>query len=83
MFKAFPDVRFTLEDMVAEGNKVMTRYMASGTHKAEFMGAPATGKKIKITGLEIRRLSGGKMVEYWGIMDDLGLMQQLGVVQKQ
>lgn len=83
LYKVFPDIKFTLEDMVAEGDKVTTRYTMSGTHKAEFVGIPATGKKVKITGLEIRRLSGGKMVEYWGIMDDLGMMQQLGAMPKQ
>ena len=80
MLKAFPDVKFTLEDMVAEGDKVTTRYTVSGTHKGEFMGIPATGKKFKISGFEIRRLSGGKMVEYWGLMDSLSLMRQLGAM---
>ena len=82
LFKAFPDLKFTLDDLIAEGDKVSARYTMSGIHKGKFQGIPATGKKIKINGLEIRRMDGGKFVEYWGIMDNFGMMQQLGAMPK-
>lgn len=76
---AFPDIRFTIEDMVAEGDKVVTRWTASGTHKGELSGIPPTGKKTTVTGVTISRFAGGKIVETWSNWDTLGLMQQLGV----
>ena len=79
---AFPDIRITAEDMVAEGDKVACRGTFSGTHKGEFMGIAATGKQINVGVIEILRIVGGKMVEHWNIVDNLGMMQQLGVVSK-
>lgn len=77
---AFPDTNFTIEDQVAEGDMVVTRWVATGTHKGELMGIPATGKHVTVTGVDIDRISGGKSVEHWGQFDQMGMMQQLGVV---
>ena len=77
---AFPDFHSTLEDMFAEGDKVVQRFTARGTHKGEFMGIPPTGKQVTITGIAIDRIAGGKIVENWVNMDMLGMMVQLGVV---
>jgi len=78
-FTAFPDLHFTIDDMVAEGNKVAMRITMTGTHKGEYMGAPPTNKKITIRAIAIERFAGGKIVEEWGQTDTLGLMQQLGL----
>jgi predicted ester cyclase len=78
---AFPDLRFTVEDQIAEGDKVVTRWSSEGTHKGELMGIPPTGKHVAgVTGITIDRYSGGKSVESWGNWDTLGLMQKLGVI---
>ena len=78
--QAFPDMHFIIEDMIAEGDKVVCRITNTGTHKGEFMGLPATGKTMTITGIEIYRVANGKLVEHWGNQDDLGRLQQLGVI---
>ena len=77
---AFPDTKMTIEDIVAEGDKVVTRWTATATHTGELMGIPATGKQVTVTGLDINRYSGGKSVEHWGKFDQMGMMQQLGVI---
>jgi len=77
--RAFPDMQFTVEDQIAEGDKVVSRGTFRGTHKGELMGIPPTGKQGKMTVIDIIRIVDGKMVERWGEMDMLGLMQQLGV----
>jgi predicted ester cyclase len=83
MFRtAFPDLHTTIDDMVAEGDKVATRITARGTHEGELMGIAPTGKKITFTGILITRWVGGKEVEAWEIPDMLGMMQQLGVMPK-
>lgn len=80
MFRsAFPDFHTTIEDMISEGDRVVTRLTMHGTHKGEFMGIPATGKKISVPVIDIIRLSDGKAVERWGVEDIAGMMQQLGV----
>lgn len=76
---AFPDIRFSIEDQIAEGDKVMTRWSARGTHKGALMGSPPTGKQATVTGITITRIVGGKAVEAWTNWDTLGLMQQLGL----
>jgi steroid delta-isomerase-like uncharacterized protein len=76
----FPDFHFVVEDEIAEGNKVAVRWTMRGTHKAEFMGIPATGKQVTGKGMHFWRVAGGKIVETWVNRDDLGMMQQLGVV---
>jgi predicted ester cyclase len=77
---AFPDLRFTAEDIIAEGDKVAARYTMRGTHQGEFMGVAPTGNRIEVTGIDIVRFEGGKMVEHWANSDELGMMQQLGVI---
>lgn len=76
----FADIHSTIEDMVAEGDKVAVRWTYRGTHKGEFMGIAPTGKQVTMTGISIIRIVGGKIVEEWGEMDMLGMMQQLGAV---
>ncbi len=77
---ALPDTRFTIEDQIAEGDKVVTRWTARGTHKGDLMGIAPTGKQITVTGMGIQRIVGGKVVEEWANWDTMGLMQQLGVI---
>jgi len=77
---AFPDLHVTVEDMVAEGDKVVSRLTMRGTHKGEFMGIAPTGKQITVAVIDILRIVGGKIVEHWNIVDNLGMMQQLSVV---
>ncbi|HJT14397.1 MAG TPA: ester cyclase [Dongiaceae bacterium] len=78
---AFPDLHFTIEDQIAEGDRVVTRWTARGTHRGEFQSVPATGKKIRLEGTDIDRMADGKVVECWAHVDELGLMQQLGVIK--
>ncbi len=77
---AFHDLNVTVEDMVAEGDKIAARFTAHGIHKGAFMGLPPTDKPISMTGIEIFRIEGGKIAEIWGEANLLGLMQQLGIV---
>ena len=77
---AFPDVDFTINEQIAEGDKVVTRWTAKGTHKGELMGTPATGKSATVTGIAVDRLVNGKIAESWGIFDQFGMLQQLGVI---
>jgi steroid delta-isomerase-like uncharacterized protein len=76
---AFPDFHVTVEDMIAEEDKVVSRLTMGGTHKGEFMGIPPTGKEVSVEVIDILRINNGKAVERWGIFDQLGLMQQLDV----
>jgi steroid delta-isomerase-like uncharacterized protein len=80
---AFPDTRFTVEDQLAEGDEVVTRWTGEGTHEGELMGIPPTGQRVTVTGIEFDRVSGGKMQETWVNYDALSMMQQLGVVPQQ
>jgi predicted ester cyclase len=79
---AFPDLHFTIEDLIAEGDKIVYRYSATGTHKGDLSGIEATGKPVTITGMVISRVVNGNVQEDWEQTDMLGLMQQLGVVPK-
>ena len=78
---AFPDIHFTFDDIIAEGDKVMARGTARSTHLGPYMGVPPTGKPVRVTIYDVVRIKDGKMVEHWGLTDALGLMQQIGVVQ--
>jgi steroid delta-isomerase-like uncharacterized protein len=78
--RAFPDLQVTIEDQIAEGEKVVTRYTARGTHQGELMGLPASGKRVTIVGASVTRASGGKLAETWDHYDALGMMQQIGVI---
>jgi steroid delta-isomerase-like uncharacterized protein len=77
---AFPDARFTVEDQLAEGDRVASRYTFRGTHQGELMGIPPTGKQVTVTGMIINRIVNGKAEEGWLNFDALGMLQQLGVV---
>jgi steroid delta-isomerase-like uncharacterized protein len=76
----FPDIQWTLEEMVAEGDKVAVRFTMRGTHRGTFFGVPPTGKTISVQAMNIYRLSGGQFVEEHGQPDMLGLLQQIGAV---
>lgn len=75
---AIPDLHITIEDQIAEGDKVVTRWTARGTHQGPLMGIPPTGKQAVVTGID--RFANGKAVEAWNNFDALGMLQQLGVV---
>ncbi|HKF35863.1 MAG TPA: ester cyclase [Ktedonobacteraceae bacterium] len=77
---AFPDAHFTIEDQIAEGDLLVTRWRARGTHQGPLMGIPPTGKPAMVTGISITRWASGKVVEGWTNFDALGLLQQLGAV---
>jgi steroid delta-isomerase-like uncharacterized protein len=79
--QAFPDLQCTIEDMVAEGDKVVMRFRSSGTHQGETEAfGPPTGKRMEMTGVTIKRVSEGKIVEAWTNFDAMGMMHQLGMV---
>ena len=77
---AFPDFRATILDQVAEGDKVVTRKVFHGTHKGDLWGIPATGREVEILVIDIVRIRDGKIAEHWNVVDELGLMRQLGVL---
>lgn len=77
---AFPDVTIVVDEQIAEGDSVVTRWTARGTHEGELFGMPATGKQATVTGITINRINNGKLVEARTNWDTLGLMQQLGTV---
>lgn len=79
-FTAFPDLNVTTNDLIAEGDKVVKVWTVNGTHNGDFMGIPATGKPIVVKGIEMFRIAEGKIAEIWLSMDNLGMMQQLGVI---
>jgi steroid delta-isomerase-like uncharacterized protein len=78
--KAFPDLHLTVEDMIAEGDKVVIRFTSRGTQQRAFMGIPPTGKQVTISSIVIARIADGKIVEQWGLDDQMGMLQQLGVI---
>ena len=82
LYAGFPDLRWTIEEMVAEGEKVAERLTARGTHEGEFMGVAPTGKRVEFEGIAIFRVSEGKIVESRGMPDMLGLMRQIGAVSE-
>jgi len=71
---------FALEDVIAEGDRVVVRWTGSGNHVGEFMGIPPTGRSFTITGIDIHRIEGGLMAEHWHVVDQLSLLQQLGLI---
>ena len=77
---AFPDVRVTIRDFIAEGDKVVCRFTAYGTHQGEFMDIPPTGKQFTMMEICIYRIKSGKIVECWGLFYEMGMMRQLGVI---
>lgn len=81
MFRtAFPDFNVSIDDMIAEGDKIVARTTWSGTQKGEFMGIPSSGKCVSFNVIDIIRISDGKGVEHWGVMDSSSLMQQIGAI---
>ncbi|MCB0180517.1 MAG: ester cyclase [Anaerolineae bacterium] len=80
LFTAFPDLHVTIQQQVAEGDKVVTHKTFHGTHQGEFMGIAPTGRPIEFTVIDILRLDQGKIVEHWAVQDRLALMQQLGLL---
>ena len=80
---AFSDFYHTIEDQIAEGDLVVTRLSAWGTHTGELLGIPPTNKRLNQTGITIHRIADGKIVEHWANRDDLGMMQQLGAIPDQ
>lgn len=79
-FNAFPDIVLTFEHVVAQGDRLALHWSATGTHRGDLMGIPPTGREVQLQGVAIDRFENGRSVEHWEIMDQLGLMVQLGVV---
>ena len=80
LFKAFPDMKLKVDQMVNEGDMVAVRVSGGGMHKGAFMGMPPSNKKINMNGMEIWRVTGGRVAESWGVWDTAGMLQQLGVM---
>ncbi len=78
--EAFPDLQFSIQDLIAEGDKVVARWRMHGTHQGEYLGFPATDKQFTITGISIYRIADGKIAEAWVEPNMLGLLQQLGQI---
>lgn len=76
----FPDCQFTIDDMIAEGDQVVTKKTFTGTHEGDFAGIPPTGKRVTLQFVDIMRVRDGRIVEHWLSMDQLSFMQQLGVI---
>jgi steroid delta-isomerase-like uncharacterized protein len=79
---AFPDLHVAVEKLVVDDDNVSFAYTMTGTHKGDFLGVPATGRKFSARGMQISRFENGKLVERWGSSDQLGILQQLGVLAK-
>ena len=77
---AFPDLRITIDQMVAEGDIVAARWSGTGTHRGNLLGLLATDKPVRLSGMTFARIQNGKLVEGWNVFDQLGMLRQLGVV---
>lgn len=77
---AFPDLHFTIEELISEGDIVAGRLTMSGTHEGPLMGMPPTGRPVRQSHMHFVRMSGGKAVAHWGVRDDVGMMRQMGVI---
>jgi steroid delta-isomerase-like uncharacterized protein len=80
LHRAFPDLHITVEDVIAEGDKVVSRNSVTGTHEGEYMGIPPTGKSVTYNEIFIGRFVNGRIAETWGVVDVLSQMRQLGVI---
>lgn len=80
---AFPDTNITVEDQLAEGERVVTRWTGRGTHQGELIGIPASGNQVEVSGITISRFEGGKIAEDWTNYDTLGMMQQIGAIPEE
>ena len=78
--RGFPDVVSTIEDLIAEGDKVAARWRARATHRGEYVGVPPTDKEVEFTGISVYRIEGNRIAESWTVEDELGLMRQIGAV---
>jgi C-1 hydroxylase len=78
--RGFPDLESTIEDLIAERDKVVVHWRAQATHQGEYMGIPPTGNRVNFTGISIYRIEGGQIAESWSVSDLLGMMQQLGAI---
>jgi steroid delta-isomerase-like uncharacterized protein len=78
--RGFPDVISTVEDLIAEGDKVVARWRCRATHRGDYMGIPSSGKEVEFTGISFYRIEGGKIAESWTVEDQFGLMRQIGAV---
>jgi predicted SnoaL-like aldol condensation-catalyzing enzyme len=77
---AFPDLHCTMDDQIAEGDRVVHRLTCSGTHRGDFMGIPPSGNSVTVGGININRIANGKIAESWGVIDMLGLLRQIGAI---
>ena len=82
MSEAFSGLRMSEADSVTEGDKLAFRWLLSGTHEGEFMGVPATGRRVEAMGMDIVRVADGKIVEHWGEFDAMGLLRQIGAIPR-
>lgn len=80
LHRAFPDLHVKIEDLIAEGDKVVSRNTVTGTHQGEYMGLPPTGKSVTYNEIFIFRVADGRIAETWGVVDVLSQMKQLGVI---
>lgn len=80
IFAGFSDMEVIIDDLIAEGDKVVKKWTSRSVHTGEFMGIPPTGKAMEITGTTVYRIAGGKIVECWSNADRMGMLQQLGVI---
>jgi steroid delta-isomerase-like uncharacterized protein len=80
--RGFPDLESTIEDLIAERDKVVAHWRAQATHRGEYMGIPPSGNRVDFRGISIYRIEGGKIAESWSVSDLLGMMQQLGAVRE-
>ena len=78
--RGFPDVISTIEDLIAEGDKVVARWRSRATHRGDYMGIPPSGKEVEFTGISFYRIEGNKIAESWNIEDQFGLMRQIGAI---
>jgi predicted ester cyclase len=78
--RGFPDVVSTIEDLIAEGDKVVARWTSHATHRGEYMGIPPTGREVEFTGISVYRIERNRITESWTVEDELGLMRQIGTV---
>ena len=79
LLPGIPDMELPIADLVAEGEKVLARLSVKGTHSGDLMGVPATGAKIDIGVLDLFHIRDGKLIEHWALLDNLGLMRQIGL----
>jgi steroid delta-isomerase-like uncharacterized protein len=81
LHRAFPDLHITIEDVIAEGDKLVSRQKVTGTHQGEYLGVPPTGKTITYDEIFILRFADGRIAETWGVVDVAGQLQQLGLIE--